>query len=130
MARGFWAVLAIVLLGTLNMAWGIQSVASGSPVPTPDWTATIEHLTLNGALICAVVTLWKQLSKKDDLLVASVKTVTESLAATAAANVELRAIINESVAAKRLLAAAVEKLEVSIGELPCTVGVHRGKGQE
>jgi hypothetical protein len=130
MARGYWAVLAIVLLGTLNLAWGVQSVASGSPVPTPDWTATIEHLTLNGALICAVVTLWKQLGKKDDLLVSSVKTVTDSLAATAAANIELRAIIHESVEAKRILTGEIQKLEVSIGELPCTAGIHRGKGQE
>jgi len=127
--RGRAAVLIIVTLASVHLAWAIQAVVQ-APVVSPDWTASIEHLTLNAALICAVTVLWKQLGKKDDALVASVKTVTESLSATAAANVELRTIITESVQAKVALATAIERLEVSIGELPCTAGVHHGKGQE
>ncbi len=127
--RGQAAVLIIVVLAFVNLAWGIQTAVQ-TPVVSPDWTASIEHLTLNAALIVAVTVLWKQLGKKDDMLVASVKTVTESLSATAAANVELRGIITENVAANRQLAAVIAKLDMSIGELPCTVGVQHGKGQE
>jgi hypothetical protein len=87
-------------------------------------------LTLNGALIVAVVALWKQLGKKDDLLIASVHTVTEALASAASSNAELRGIITENVAANRELANSISRLDVSIGELPCTVGLHHGKGQE
>jgi hypothetical protein len=128
--RGRLAMLIIVMLGSVGLAWSIQNVVTSPAAPaSPDWTNSIEHLTLNGALICAVVVLWKQLGKKDDMLVASVKTVTENLAVTAAANVELRTIITESVEVNRHLTAAIEKLEVSIGELPCTAGVHRAKEQ-
>ena len=128
---GRLAMLIIVMLGSVGLAWSIQNVAtSQAPLASPDWTASIEHLTLNGALIVAVVVLWKQLGKKDDLLVASVKTVTESLASAAASNIELRGIITENVSANRQLAAVIGKLDISIGELPCTAGIHRGKGQD
>jgi hypothetical protein len=129
--RGRLAMLITVMLASVNLVWGLQIALTSQAVPaSPDWTATIEHLTLNGALIVAVVALWKQLGKKDDLLIASVKTVTESLAAAAASNIELRVIITENVSANRSLADVISKLDVSIGELPCTAGVHRGKGQE
>jgi hypothetical protein len=127
--RGRWAVLIIVLLGSVNLCWAIQSAVQ-TPMVSPDWTGSIEHLTLNGALICAVVVLWKQLGKKDDLLIASTQTVTETLAAAAASNVELRRIIDESVAAKKALTAVIDDLQVGIGKLPCALPVHHGKGQE
>jgi hypothetical protein len=121
----------VVLLGSVNMLWGIQNALNSQQVPaSPDWTATIEHLTLNGALIIGVVALWKALGKKDDLLVASTKNVTEALGAAASSNAELRGIITENVSANRELSAVIAKLDSSIGELPCTAGVHRGKGQE
>ena len=127
---GRLAMLIIVMLGSVGLAWSIQNVAtSQAPLASPDWTASIEHLTLNGALILAVVVLWKQLGKKDDLLVASTKNVTEALAAAASSNAELRGIISENVSANRTLASVIAKLDVSIGELPCTAGIHRGKGQ-
>ena len=120
-----------VMLASVNLVWGLQVALTSQAVPaSPDWTATIEHLTLNGALIVAVVALWKQLGKKDDLLIASVQTVTEALASAASSNAELRGIITENVAANRELANSISRLDVSIGELPCTVGLHHGKGQE
>jgi hypothetical protein len=120
-----------VMLASVNLVWGLQVALTSQAVPaSPDWTATIEHLTLNGALIVAVVALWKQLGKKDDLLIASVHTVTEALASAASSNAELRGIITENVAANRELANSISRLDVSIGELPCTVGLHHGKGQE
>jgi hypothetical protein len=129
--RGRLAMLIVVMLGSVGLAWSIQNIAtSQAPLASPDWTASIEHLTLNGALILAVVVLWKQLGKKDDLLVASTKNVTEALAAAASSNAELRGIISENVSANRTLASVIAKLDVSIGELPCTAGIHRGKGQE
>jgi hypothetical protein len=120
-----------VMLASVNLVWGLQVALTSQAVPaSPDWTATIEHLTLNGALIVAVVALWKQLGKKDDLLIASVHSVTEALASAASSNAELRGIITENVAANRELANSISRLDVSIGELPCTVGLHHGKGQE
>ena len=127
--RGRAAVMIIVTLASVNLCWAIQSAVQ-APLISPDWTSSIEHLTLNGALICAVIVLWKQLGKKDDLVIASAQTVTETLAAAAASNVELRKIIEESVTTKRELTGAIDRLQVSIGELPCTAAVHHGKGQE
>ena len=127
---GRLALFAVLLLAGASTAMSIQQVVSPPVATIPDWSASIEHLTLNGALICAVVVLWKQLGKKDDLLVASTKNVTEALSSAASSNAELRGIIAENVAANRELAAVIGKLDISIGELPCTAGVHRGKGQE
>ena len=63
--RGRAAVMIIVMLASVNLCWAIQSAVQ-APLISPDWTSSIEHLTLNGALICAVIVLWKQLSKKDE----------------------------------------------------------------
>jgi hypothetical protein len=127
--RGRAAVLTIMLLGGVNLAWAMQAVVQTAPA-SQDWTSSIEHLTLNAALICAVGVLWKQLGKKDELLIASTQTVTQTLAAAAASNVELRRIIDESVGAKRALTQVIDDLQVSIGKLPCAVPIHHGKGQE
>jgi hypothetical protein len=119
------AVLTIMLLGGMNLAWAVQSVAQTLPA-SQDWTASIEHLTLNAALIVAVGVLWKQLGKKDDLLIHSAQTVTETLAAAAASNVELRRIIDESVSAKHDLAGVIDRLQGRMAELPCTLPAHGG----
>ena len=66
--RGRAAVMIIVMLASVNLCWAIQSAVQ-APLISPDWTSSIEHLTLNGALICAVIVLWKQLGKKDDLVI-------------------------------------------------------------
>jgi hypothetical protein len=124
--RGRAAVLTIMLLGGVNLAWAMQSVAQTLPA-SQDWTSSIEHLTLNAALIVAVGVLWKQVGKKDDLLIHSTQTVTETLAAAAASNVELRRIIDESVSAKHDLAGVIDRLQGRVAELPCTLPAHEGK---
>ena len=124
--RGRAAVLIIVTLASVHLAWAIQAVVQ-APVVSPDWTASIEHLTLNAALIVAVGVLWKQVGKKDDLLIHSTQTVTETLAAAAASNVELRRIIDESVSAKHDLAGVIDRLQGRVAELPCTLPAHEGK---
>jgi hypothetical protein len=101
-----------------------------------------EHLTLSGALILAVFVLWKQIgkkdvdiAKKDDLLIESAKTVTAALSAASASNIELRRIIEESVAAKRELASSIEGLRTALQKLPCVDPStweyrHHGQGKE
>ena len=122
--NALFAVRSVVILAVLNVAqlsahllWQYQGPGG---LPNSDWMSAAEHLTLSGALILAVFVLWKQLGKKDDLLIDSAKTVTLALTAASASNIELRRIIEESVAAKRELAAAIEMLRGSLQRLPCT----------
>ena len=124
--NALFAVRSVVILAALNVAqlsahllWQWQYQGPGG-LPNSDWMSAAEHLTLSGALILAVFVLWKQLGKKDDLLIDSAKTVTLALTAASASNIELRRIIEESVAAKRELAAAIEMLRGSLQRLPCT----------
>lgn len=90
----------------------------GSASPIPDgWAQTVEHLTLTTALVIAVAILWKSLVAKDQALIASTKTVTDALSASAASNVELRKIIQDSVDAKISLAATLGDLQRSLERL-------------
>ena len=75
------------------------------------------------------------IAKKDDLLIESAKTVTAALAAASASNIELRRIIEESVAAKRELASSIEGLRTALQKLPCVDPStwdtrHHGQGRE
>lgn len=131
--NALFAFRSVVILAMLSVAqasaalfWQMQGPGPGA-FPNSDWMNAAEHLTLSGALILAVIVLWKQIgkkdsdiAKKDDLLIESAKTVTAALTAAAASNIELRAIIKESVEAKRELAASIEALRGSLQKLPCT----------
>lgn len=97
------------------------------PINVPLWLNSVEHVTLDGGLIVAVMVLWKQFSKKDDLLVESTRTVTEALQGAAASNAELRRVIDklveiqeDSADAKRELAGAITELRMAVYSLPCT----------
>ena len=144
--NAIFAVRSVVLLAILNVAqlsahllWQYQSPGS---LPNSDWMNAAEHLTLSGALILAVFVLWKQIgkkdvdiAKKDDLLIESAKTVTAALQAASASNIELRRIIEESVAAKRELASSIEGLRTALQKLPCVDPStwdtrHHGQGRE
>jgi len=138
--NALFAVRSVVILAVLNVAqlsahllWQDQGPGA---LPSSDWMSAAEHLTLSGALILAVFVLWKQVGKKDadigrkdDLLIESAKTVTAALSAASASNIELRRIIEESVAAKRELALSIEGLRGSLQKLPCTEAwtVSRGR---
>lgn len=98
------SVGAVLLIGAANIL-----LQATTPAADISWA---EHLTLEGALIAAVVVLWKalgskdvQIALKDAQLVKSTEAVTMALAASAASNVELRKIIehlNESLSQARL----------------------------
>ena len=130
--NALFAVRSVVILSVLNVAqasahllWQFQGTGT---LPNSDWMTATEHLTLSGALIVAVVVLWKQVGKKDvdiarkdDLLIKSAETMTAALSAAANSNSELRRIIEESVEAKRALTVAIEKLDTSLEARPCLV---------
>lgn len=89
------SVVAVVVFAVANIVADI--VPSPADVP---W----EHLTLEGALIAAVVVLWRALAVKDAQLVKSAEATTAALSASAASNAELRKIIehlNESLTEAR-----------------------------
>ena len=144
--NALFAVRSVVILAILNVAqlnahllWQYQGPGA---LPSTDWMSAAEHLTLSGALILAVFVLWKQIGKKDtdiarkdDLLIESAKTVTAALSAASASNIELRRIIEESVAAKRELASSIEGLRTAVQKLPCVDPStwdtrHHGQGRE
>lgn len=96
------SVLAVVAIATANIVADIGSTQADVP-----W----EHLTLEGALVAAVVVLWRALGVKDarieaqnEQLMANSKASTEALSAFTASNSELRRIIehmNDSLGAPR-----------------------------
>lgn len=114
-----WMVVVLAILNVAQLSANILLQAQGT-FPGTEWMNSAEHLTLSGALICAVVVLWKQLRKKDDMLIESAKTMTAALAGAAASNIELRRIIEESVAARRELSVSIDALRGSLHKLPCT----------
>ena len=128
--NALFAVRSVVILAILNVAQLsahlLCQYQGPGALPSTDWMSAAEHLTLSGALILAVFVLWKQIGKKDtdiarkdDLLIESAKTVTAALSAASASNIELRRIIEESVAAKRELASSIEGLSTALQKLPC-----------
>jgi hypothetical protein len=81
--------------------------------------ASVEHLSLVGALGLAVVMLWRSNTKKDDQLVEATKKTQEALVSTAE---HLRVVIETN----RQLTGAIQGLQVSIARLPCTAQVIPG----
>lgn len=69
--------------------------------------STAEHLTLTGALIIAVVILWRSNVRKDEMALKTTEQVTGALASSTASNVELRKANDE-------LKQQVDHLQVSI----------------
>jgi hypothetical protein len=75
-------------IGLASFAMLLQTIplpTDGSPI-----ASTAEHLTLTGALIVAVVVLWRSNVKKDELVLKTTEQVTAALATAASSNVELR----------------------------------------
>lgn len=103
----------VVVTALVNLALQAQSVVSPPTTDSPWWTAA-EHLTLSGAMVIAIVVLWKAYQAKDALLVESTRAVTEALSSAAASNTELRGIIRESVEANRTLKESIAQLTAKI----------------
>lgn len=120
--------------GLMWLAWCIQIVKAAQMAASPmvyspgvadQWANTAEHLTLSGTLIIAVTMLWRELGKKDNLLIQSTATVTAALGSTTAANIELRTIVNHSIEAHKQLTDAITSLAERIERLPCTESLKR-----
>jgi hypothetical protein len=100
-----------------------------NPPLSPEWLNAAEHITLTAALVVAVIVLWRSLDTERGRTLKNTEAVAAALVAATDSNKELRAIITESVDAKRELTlsvekqtAAIERLELAIGRLPCTSG--------
>ena len=65
----------------------------------PGGLSQIKDVTLAGALILAVIALWRSLEKKDSALLDTTKASTDALAKEAAANAELRKTIENLIGA-------------------------------
>ena len=120
-----------LFLSVVVIAWSMQFLRAAdasayTPSNSTDQWATAEHLTLSAALITAVGILWRELGRKDSLLIASTATVTQALATASASNMELRHILEQSVAAKSELSQSNGLLTERLERLPCTEGlVHK-----
>ena len=75
------SVGAVILISVANIL--IQST-------TPSDISWLEHLTLEGALVFAVIVLWRALVAKDVQLMDNVKTVTQALTASTASARNIR----------------------------------------
>ena len=118
------AVGAILFLATLICVTQVARAQIGAALPlTGDaWSPqSLQQIGLVGALMTAVVVLWRTLQAERTASVVAIKTMTEALAHSWSANAELRRIIEESVAAKRELAEEIKLLRVTLGRMPCTV---------
>jgi hypothetical protein len=101
----------------------IAQVVAPVPVNSPmDLVQVAEHLTLTGALIVAVVILWRALSVKDTLIIKSTEEMTKALSSTAASNSELRKIIEDSIATEESLGDAITKLSENVSKIHDKLG--------
>ena len=78
----------------------------------------IEHVSLEGVLVAAVVVLWRALTAKDVQITESAKAVTAALTASASSNAELRKIIEDSVTSKNHLTESLELLRARLDRAP------------
>ena len=120
------SAMAIFILGG-GMAL-IQAVPGADAISA---ISQLERLGLIGALMLAVWVLRRSETKKDDQIVLMVKAVTEALTAAATSNAEVRKTLEESLRVKEELRESLDKLSLSLHELPCvlkdeSVKVRRG----
>ena len=80
-----------------------------------------QQVTLQIALIVAVIALWRSNTAKDSLIVKYTELITASLSSQASSSAELRKVIEESITSSRDTIIVLEKLALRIDCLPCTV---------
>ena len=112
--------LVIVIL---TAVWVLQAAQGVMPSSSPEitWINQAEHLTLSGAMVVALIVLWKSHQAKDFAVLESTRAMTSAMSASAASNAELRAIISESVEAKRQLGESIDMLRMELSRLPCVL---------
>ncbi len=89
--------IAVPAAGVIVFGSLAAIVQAATPAADISW---VEHLTLEGALVVAVVFLWKalgakdvQIAAKDVQLIENAKAMTSALVASTSSNAELRKII-------------------------------------
>lgn len=80
-----------------------------------------QQVTLQIALIIAVIALWRSNTAKDSLIVKYTELITASLTSQASSNAELRKVIEESINSSTGTVIVLEKLALRIDSLPCTI---------
>lgn len=100
---------AILVISVGELLWQISTPSVGGN--------DIQQMSLHGVLIAAVVVLWRALSAKDvqisakDMQIAEMtRAVTVALTTSAAANGELRRIIEQSMSTKEQLSDSLSSL--------------------
>lgn len=86
--------LSLIVM-SFSLLEGQQISGVSNPEAAPNFQ-TFQHLGLEGALIAAVIVLWRTLQAERSASLALLKTSTEALLATASSNTELRRITEES----------------------------------
>jgi hypothetical protein len=92
------------------------------PIPDQSWWDQAEHITLEGAMVVALIVLWKSLQQKDMQLVAATKLVSDALNTSTSSNSELRAVITESVNTHRMLSEEIKLLRMAVSQLSANGG--------
>jgi membrane protein implicated in regulation of membrane protease activity len=130
--------LMYFFMSAVPLIQGAQ-VVPAVPVPDPSWAKQVESLGLVGFMLVAGWVLWnayqatlkkkdednarlqrekdEAVAKKDDLLMALVAKVTESLGSMQ----EFRHSVDESVVAKNEMVQQLRSLQTQISRLPCTL---------
>lgn len=114
----FGVALTMSLSMMLSYISFIQTVA----LSEADWLGRAEQLSLKVALVVAVYILWRALVRKDEALAVMTENVTKALDLSAASNVELRKIIDESVRTKEALRQSIDILSNNLKGVPCVLG--------
>lgn len=125
-------------------AYGCLFLQAGGAA-SPDLFSQIERLGLTSAALVAVVVLYSAqqkreaaykeslsikdaaITEKDKLVVDMVRQMMEVLTATKDSSVELRRVIEDSVAAKQVLTRAVDALHAELKLRPCLAEDHSRK---
>lgn len=89
-ASGLFPNIGISASVLAVMGTGIAAILFQAATPG---TSSIEHLTLDGALVVAVGVLWRALSAERSQNVKSTEAVTAALVSSTASNAELRGVI-------------------------------------
>jgi hypothetical protein len=113
----------LAISSILSIAF-ISTVYAQTAPPTAgeSWSPqSLQQVGLVGALMIAVIVLWKTLQQERAAAIAAIKIVTEALATSASANSELRRIIEESVAANNEVKDEIRLLRTSFLGLPCSL---------
>lgn len=122
------AGLLYFLMASIPLVEGQQAPTTTAPVIDLGWPQQLERLGLVGSLLVAVWLLWityqklldkkdAELAKKDEVMMALIAKVTESMGSFQ----EFRRALDANVHANEEMAEALRLLQSQIIKLPCTI---------